>query len=614
MSAERQRILAEAAAAARRGDFAAAAESYRKLLTSYPRDLLVRQRFGDALARAGRAEEARAVFEALAESYREAGHPQRALAALRRAVNLSPDDPELRERLAARLLERGLKREARAALEEAVAAAHRAGDSQAALRSRREVVRLFPEDREALAALAEEAEAAGEPLAAWGARWRLAAAHAAAGELDAALEALKTALRSIPAAATCDGEVADAVGALVSAGCESLPAEAGEEGEGGSAAAGWRLLRAEFALALGRRKAAEEILEGDLSAEEPALHLWSARLFAALGREVDAAAALSKGAELARAGGTSETYRTAAAAIIQRFPGIEAALPPGSSLRAVPAGAPDRGPSARLPEEIEARLVEAATMLEHGLVEPAAEVLGSLPGDWGRKGAHPRIDALRRRVAAAAGVAVEPATPRGAEPPRGQPGTVGPARPSPPAPDDDDVVVLIEDEGESADEPVPEAATRTQPIPVPEIEPAETGSVDRLAIYLGEELPSGPEHAETRYQMAIGLLEMGLEGQAAELLAGCLDGGPRHWDAALELVRGQLRKGRSGRALETARRALETGPADANPARVEILVTATRLALEAGKKAEAERHLAELTRTAPEHPGLEILRSLCEAS
>ena len=128
MADDRRQLLEEAERQARKGNLAAAATCYRKLLEKTPNDAGLLQRLGDALARSGQEDEARSALRRLADLHWKTGLRSRAIAALRRAVRLGAPDPDALELLGDRCLEAGLAADAREPLLEAAALREQAGD------------------------------------------------------------------------------------------------------------------------------------------------------------------------------------------------------------------------------------------------------------------------------------------------------------------------------------------------------------------------------------------------------------------------------------------------------------------------------------------------------
>lgn len=116
---DRTATLALAEAARARGRRKKAIALYRKVLEVDPRDLTVHGKIAPLLARAGKRDEALASFRAAWEGQFRAGFVDRALAVLRQAVDLYPEENALWEEMARLHLQRGRRADAVAAMVEA---------------------------------------------------------------------------------------------------------------------------------------------------------------------------------------------------------------------------------------------------------------------------------------------------------------------------------------------------------------------------------------------------------------------------------------------------------------------------------------------------------------
>lgn len=137
-------------------------------------------------------------------------------------------------------------------------------------------------------------------------------------------------------------------------------------------------------------------------------------------------------------------------------------------------------------------------------------------------------------------------------------------------PEDEDWIVLLTEEGQddpSAQE-VPEKE-RAEPAPGQDPDPPPVHSEREHLDRLGGEVRRAvdPSDAETSYQMAVGLLEMGLEDQALELAEALLDDPQRAVDAALMVVPLRADAGQPASAIAAGERALSAGVGDAEASR-----------------------------------------------
>ena len=607
MADDRRQLLEEAERQARKGNLAAAAACYRKLLEKSPEDAGLLQRLGDALARSGQEAEARTVLRRLADQHWKTGLRSRAIAALRRAVRLGEPDPAALELLGDRCLEAGLAVDAREPLLEAAALREQAGEVRESAELLERLVQALPRDVAVREQLLRLTAGHGSPRLHVRALALAAEGRALAGRPGEACEALAQALdlggEDLPAL--------ELLPAMVPA-LASLPAEAYPErleGVGAAADAAWRVLRAAILAQQGDAGALAE-LRDRIEAGHPVparARLFAGRVFLAhlmippAESAIDAAAA-----ELQDRPELRQEVLDAIGALLARSPGNELAEAWKARYASAPRGAGDAArrtrptpvmragvaaaspapprPQEPMPTELVAKLVEARSLLEHRLPEKALETLTSIPAAWRER---EDVAALIREAAASATRRADSAMTGRTRP-----------EPTPPlsddqTPDDDGLLLVLDLEEGAPAAPVP--ARPADPGPGgPDL-----GELERALRQVISE-----EDAETEYQMAIGLIEMGLGDQAAPLLERLLAGGERAADAALALARvhGELGD------LEAAERATRAGLAvtgDDRPAQRAQLLAAFAAVCEARGSLElAAAARAELAALAAEHPGL----------
>ena len=112
------------------------------------------------------------------------------------------------------------------------------------------------------------------------------------------------------------------------------------------------------------------------------------------------------------------------------------------------------------------------------------------------------------------------------------------------------------------------------------------------------------EDAETEYQMAIGLLEMGLADQAAPLLENLLTSRDRAADAALALARLHEELGDPEAAERATRAGLEVTGDDRPSQRAQLLSAYAALRDARGAVEEAAAARDELAELLAAHPDL----------
>jgi tetratricopeptide (TPR) repeat protein len=602
---DRRQLLEEAERQARKGNLAAAATCYRKLLEKTPNDAGLLQRLGDALARSGQEAEARAAFRRLADLHWKTGLRSRAIAALRRAARLGEPEPEALELLADRCLEAGLAADAREPLLEAAALREQAGDVRESTELLEKLIQALPRDLAVREQLLRLTAGHGAPRLHVRALCLAAEGRALAGRAQEALEALVQALdhggEDLPALELLPAMVP----AFATLPASAFPARLDEAGN--AAAAAWAVLRAAVLTQLGDAEAIAE-LSDTLDGGQPfpaRARLWAGRVFLShlmlshAESAIDAAAAELQDRPELRA----EVLDTLAA-LLARSPGNELAeawkaryAPPSRAAeqpRSVRTAAPRAEPAAAAaprdeeppPPELVARLVEARSFLEHRLPEKALETLTSIPAAWRERD---DVAALIRDAASA--------TTR-----RTESSATGRTRPEPTPPleedhkaDDDGLLLVLDlDGGDAAPAAAPPRAARATAPGGPDL-----GELERALRQVMSE-----EDAETEYQMAIGLLEMGLTDQAAPLLENLLASRDRAADAALALARLHEQLGDPEAAERATRDGLAVTGDDRPSQRAQLLSAYAELCEARGGVEDAAAARDELALLLAEHPGL----------
>jgi len=95
-----------------KGQLTAAIVEYQKLRRAFPEDQGIMNRLGDLLVQAGAHREAVAIFKVLALNLQRDGHDKKAIALLRKVLRLAPEDAEAVGQLAELLVASGQTREA----------------------------------------------------------------------------------------------------------------------------------------------------------------------------------------------------------------------------------------------------------------------------------------------------------------------------------------------------------------------------------------------------------------------------------------------------------------------------------------------------------------------
>lgn len=151
---DRSATLALAEAARARGRRKKAIALYRKVLDADPKDLTVHGKIAPLLAKAGKRDEALASFRVAWEGQFRAGFVDRALAVLRQAVDLYPEEIALWEEIARLHLQRGRRADAVSALVEAGGRLWKSRQPLAAVKALRRALEIEPWQPEATMLLA----------------------------------------------------------------------------------------------------------------------------------------------------------------------------------------------------------------------------------------------------------------------------------------------------------------------------------------------------------------------------------------------------------------------------------------------------------------------------
>ncbi len=619
MSVDRQKLLRNADQAVRKGDLARAVLCYQELVDHFPDDLPLLQRLGDAQTRAGDEDAGRVTLAGLAELYRDKGDRSRSIAILKRAVRLGVPDPELLSRLGDWLVAGGFLVDARTHLHQAAEIYSERGQVDSAVEQYRKLIGANPSDTKALTALSESCREMESSLERAALSFELSSCCEKAGHFDEAREFALLGLADEPEAILRDRLRRGLCGLCARQGAwDHLAVDA---------PVAQRIVQAWARNETGDPSLAAELLKavGHDDATPLRLKLLIGRLLAEAG-DCSAAAkvvlAVSEGPELDDL--TTRESLDALGMILERDPSQHAAMERMVALSPEISQVPDvaASPSAAptlssaketLTPQVRAKLVEAVSMLDHDLPEKALEAIAQLPEE-DRNGVE--VSKVSRRAEAAlAGRRELAAAARSAAPAAAEP--VASATPPGASGDEEWEISFEEDEG------LEEAVARTEPVPGPKDPPLppaqavapppkEAQALDRL----DEELVAaiGHEESETRYQMAIGLVEMGLEDQAIPLFQQLCDGGDRALDAGLFLLKAHVKGGALQDGLDAGQRALEAMPERGGDLRFQLLALCSQVAYQLGLKSRAQENLETLRRLAPDHPLVGRLESWMASS
>jgi tetratricopeptide (TPR) repeat protein len=638
VSDDRTRLLQLADQAARKGDLAEAANCYRKVLQFAPRDLTVLQRLGDALARAGSDREARDVLIKLADEYWRGGFKARGLAVLRRAVRLGTVEADLLVLLGERTLELGHSADAREPLLEAAQLRDSQGDIAGATVIYRRIAEAMPRDLTSREALLRLANGKDGPVARAQASVDLALALALNGDAANCEQQLVAALQVEPSGVQTLARLPDLLRSLRrdSGKLLRLPAPPSELTVAAHAA--WSVIAAAFAVRDDDAPRAARWLEPVVRQAAnftPRVRLWAGRVMLDLGDLATARQLILDAAmELAPQGDAQREITDVLTALVAREPGDRAAMDvlmrltqrvdPDLQFRVEPSPTPTAAESGRastgleasgtpeLPNVCRAMLLEAKSLLSHGLPERARNSLAGMPSAFR---AHPEVLRFEQELARAASSV---ATPAAASRPKRKP-----------APLTHELEVVFEDDLGTVtanDLQRPEALIATavdpsaEPLTTGPMQPvaaiptpyAQGPDLGELSIHIQEAL--GDDDVETRYQMAIGLLEMGLEDQAIEMLEQTRHAPSRAIEAATLLVERRSARGEHQDAILIGEAALVLRPDGDPPMMAELLARLAWVAHESGDQSRAQRYVSSLRSTLPSHPALDELVSLLASS
>ncbi len=614
MSDDRHRLLLEADQAARRGDLAAAAVCYRKLLAFTPTDLTLLQRLGDALARASQDAEARDVMLRLSEEYWRGGFRSRSLAVLRRASRLGGPQPDLLVLLGERTLELGHVADAREPLIEAASLREAGGDIPGAILIFRQVAEALPRDLASRQALLRLAQRGNAPQSVAEARLEIAMATALNGDTPAAIKGLRDAVSEYADSSACLARLPHLLKIFphgIAAEFQTQPARLTAH-----AADTWGVIAAAFLAREGQTTQARSVLAPVLEPRPdraPRIALWAGRVLLDLG-EID----LARRLVLAAAADITDAGQENSPDLVDVLTGLVARNPNDHEAATVLIGLTSKSSSPalvdrpnpvaqqpdsplvipELPQEVRVALTEAQSLIQHGLPSQARVTLQAIEASW--KG-HPEISRLEREALIA-----EAKVPRRATPPS-----------KPRSSSTEEMFVVIEDDDGGLTEIQPTTTSRPTHAPFvtgplsTQASPGSTGSelapdVKQMAVHIQNAI--GDEDHETLYQMAIGLLEMGLEEQALETLERARLAPGRAVEVALLLLQHRTARGEGALAIEAGESVLDDAAAMSAAVYADFLAALALATHQAGGEQKAVRYLRSLEEVFPDHPALDSLR------
>lgn len=183
-----------------KGQLTAAIIEYQKLRRAFPEDQGIMNRLGDLLVQAGAHREAVAIFKVLALNLQRDGHDKKAIALLRKVLRLAPEDGEAVGQLGELLVASGQTREAARLQADLAATLQRQGKAEDALGALARAAAADPFDSALRFRLAQAYVAAGQRDRAAGLYAEAAEELMTAGRVEEAQEALELAMDLVKSA------------------------------------------------------------------------------------------------------------------------------------------------------------------------------------------------------------------------------------------------------------------------------------------------------------------------------------------------------------------------------------------------------------------------------
>jgi tetratricopeptide (TPR) repeat protein len=146
MAVDKNKITAEATKYVQKGQYDKAIRAYDKVLAEDPKDVRVLLKVGELHQKKGDNLAAAEAFNRVAEAYGDQGFFLKAVAVYKQVLKLTPDDPNLNERMAALYQQLGLLSDAMAQLQIVAANHEKAGDAARLTEVLRRMVELDPDN------------------------------------------------------------------------------------------------------------------------------------------------------------------------------------------------------------------------------------------------------------------------------------------------------------------------------------------------------------------------------------------------------------------------------------------------------------------------------------
>jgi tetratricopeptide (TPR) repeat protein len=196
---DRARSLVAAEKFVRAGKMPEAIAEYKKLADDNPRDMNVVNKLGDLLVRAGKVPDALRQFLRIADFYARDGFFLKAIAMYKKICKIDPKNLECQQKLAELYQQQGLATEAKTQFVQVAEALMRQGQGPEAADALRKVLEVDPENHKVRHTLAELLSRSAKPEDAAKEYCNVARLAAARGALDETVQLIRKAVKAAPA-------------------------------------------------------------------------------------------------------------------------------------------------------------------------------------------------------------------------------------------------------------------------------------------------------------------------------------------------------------------------------------------------------------------------------
>src|SRR5580765_36319 len=196
---DRARSLVAAEKFVKAGKMTEAIAEYKKLADDNPRDMNVVNKLGDLLVRAGKVPDALRLFLRIADFYARDGFFLKAIAMYKKICKIEPKNLECQQKLAELYQQQGLATEAKTQFVQVAEALMRQGQGPEAADALRKVLEVDPENHKVRHTLAELLSRSAKPEDAAKEYCNVARLAAARGALDETVQLIRKAVKAAPA-------------------------------------------------------------------------------------------------------------------------------------------------------------------------------------------------------------------------------------------------------------------------------------------------------------------------------------------------------------------------------------------------------------------------------